>query len=68
MAIEPYADNFAIVVPIEYAEHTDEKPFCSDLTCPCHEDQDDIALVAQYVEGGLLTPQEASDYTGGHIV
>ncbi len=61
-------DNFAYLVPVEYELHTPATPFCYDQTCPCHEDQDDIALVAQYVKGGLLTPQEASDYVGGHTL
>jgi hypothetical protein len=62
-------DNFAYLVPVVYELHTPATPFCYDQTCPCHEDQDDIvALVALYVEGGLLTPQEASDYVGGHTV
>jgi hypothetical protein len=61
-------DNFAYLVPVEYELHTPETPYCYDQTCPCHEDQDGITLVAQYVEGGLLTPQEASDYVGGQTV
>jgi hypothetical protein len=61
-------DNFAYLVPVEYELHTPETPFCYDKTCPCHEDQDDISLVAQYIDTGLLTPQEATDFVGGHTV
>ncbi len=61
-------DNFAYLVPVEYELHTPETPFCYDQTCPCHEDQDDMSLVAQYVDTGLLTPQEATDFVGGHTV
>jgi hypothetical protein len=61
-------DNFAYLVPVEYELHTPATPFCYDQTCPCHEDQEDIASVAQYVDAGLLTPQEATDFVGGHTV
>src|SRR5438105_2764194 len=40
--------------------HTDEYPFCStDPDCPCHEDQERIATVADAVLRGELTPHEA---------
>jgi hypothetical protein len=61
----PYADNVIPVIPTDYRGHTDERPFCwSD--CPCHEDQEIIAQVAEYVADGLMTPAEATDFVGGH--
>jgi hypothetical protein len=62
-------DNFSYIIPVEdELEHTQEHPFCYDQTCDCHEDQDEIGLVAQYVQGGLMTPDEATDFVGGkHI-
>jgi hypothetical protein len=59
-------DNFAYVIPVDNEpEHTADSPFCWDSGCECHEDADAIGLVAQYVERGLLTPQEATDFVGG---
>jgi hypothetical protein len=66
MAIEPYADNFSYVVPVDDLVHTDERPFCSDQTCPCHEDELLTALVAQQVQDGLFTPQEAIAFIKGN--
>jgi hypothetical protein len=43
--------------PIE--EHTDEDLFCSDPHCPCKEDQAAIGQLAQDIDEGLLTPEEA---------
>ena len=40
--------------------HTDDSPFCLDSTCPDKDDPDLIAAVAQQVEDGLLTPEEAT--------
>jgi len=68
MAIEPYADNFIPVIPIDEFEHPPDSPFCWDPTCDCHEDQDAIGLVAQYVDRGLMTPQEATDFVGGRTI
>ena len=59
-------DNFSYVIPVEDDPiNTLETPFCADPTCACHEDQDAIDLVAQYVERGLMTPDEATDFVGG---
>ncbi|MHB8600750.1 MAG: hypothetical protein ACYDER_28585 [Ktedonobacteraceae bacterium] len=69
MVIEPYADNFIPVVPIDYMLHDDGHPFCpADPTCPCHEDQTLIAEVARYVADGELTPQEATDFVNGRMI
>lgn len=51
------------IEPIE--EHTADSPFCDDMTCPCHEDQEAIAETAEQVTGGLLTPSEADRYYRG---
>ncbi|HZS78233.1 MAG TPA: hypothetical protein VFA41_16595 [Ktedonobacteraceae bacterium] len=63
-------DNFSIVVPVEeeYLPHTLENPFCPEASCPCHEDADNIAQVAQFVEDGLLTPEEATDFVAGKML
>ncbi len=65
MAIEPYADNFIPVVPVEYELHTSEKPFCYDPTCDCHEDDLLVAEVSLHVQDGLMTPDEATDFVNG---
>lgn len=62
-------DNFIPVIPIEDDTlHPPEKPFCWDSTCPCHEDQENIAIVAQQVQGGLFTPEEATDFVNGKTI
>lgn len=56
-------------IPIEMEDdpvHTSDQPFCDDPTCSCHEDQTLIAEVAAQVEGGLLTPEEATELVNGH--
>ncbi len=64
--MQPYGDNFIPVIPIEdEPTHSSENPFCWDQTCPCHEDQEAITIVAQHVEDGLFTPEEATDFVGG---
>ena len=58
-------DNFSFVVPVDYRLHTPEKPFCYDKSCSCHEDELLIAHVAQQVQDGLFTPEEATDFVRG---
>ncbi len=62
------ADNFIPVVPVDYKEHTDAKPFCWNNGCDCHEDQEAIAQVHQYVLDGFLTPSEATDFVNGKTI
>jgi hypothetical protein len=63
--MQGFGDNFIPVIPVDYLEHTDEKPFCWNGSCACREDQDNIALVAEQVQEGLFTPQEATDFVAG---
>ena len=59
--------NDPILIPREdVLLHTDEHPFCVvDPDCPCHEDPDLIAPIAQAVHDGLMTPNEATQYIMG---
>jgi hypothetical protein len=59
-----------VVVPMEDdLFHTQEHPFCNiDPTCPCHEDPELLSGVAQAVEQGLLTPDEATRIVMGRTV
>ena len=60
-----YGDNFLPVIS-STQDHTNEHPFCVvDPTCPCHEDPDLIAPIAQAVMDGLMTPDEATQYIMG---
>ncbi len=67
--MQPYGDNFAFVIPVEdELLHPPEKPFCWDSTCGCHEDKLLISEVAQAVQNGLMTPEEATDFVAGRTV
>jgi hypothetical protein len=52
----------------EQAIHTPEHPFCFDMTCYCHQDQELIAQTAQDVEDGLLSYAEADRIYRGRMV
>ena len=68
MSIKPYGDNFIPVIPVDYVEHTKENPFCYNDSCPCHEDEEQIAKVDEAVQNGLMTPEEASDFVRGKLI
>lgn len=64
----PFADNFIPVIPVDYKEHTEAKPFCWNSGCSCHKDQNAISQVNQYVQDGLLTPEEATHLVNGKTI
>lgn len=45
--------------------HTDDSPFCLDLTCPDKEDDEAIHAVAHLLEDGLFTLEEATRFVQG---
>jgi hypothetical protein len=56
-----------IAIPMEDdLLHTSDHPFCADSSCGCHEDETLIQEVAAQVEGGALTPQQATDLVAGN--
>ncbi|GHO77461.1 hypothetical protein KSD_52320 [Ktedonobacter sp. SOSP1-85] len=64
----PYGDNFLPVIPNDTQRHSITNPFCFVPSCPCHEDMNNIAEVAQYVNDGLLTLDEATDHVNGRYI
>lgn len=67
--MEGFADNFIpIILQEDDTLHLPQRPFCWDSTCPCHEDQETIATVAQQVQDGLFTPEEAADFVNGKTI
>jgi hypothetical protein len=64
--MQGFGDNFIPVIPVEGDfGHTEERPFCWNGACPCHEDQELISEVAEHVANGLMTPDEATDFVAG---
>lgn len=52
----------------EYLPHTDDLPFCNEMDCPCHEDQDAINDLNDQYQDGLLTEKERDNiYQGVNI-
>ncbi len=58
-------DHSTHLVIVDYLLHTEDKPFCFDQTCECHEDDLLIFQVSLFVQDGLMTPQEATDFVKG---
>jgi len=55
----PYGDNFIPLIPVDYTLHTEENPFCNDLSCPCHEDQSKVGKLNNYYQDGLVSAEDA---------
>ena len=45
--------------------HTVDHPFCYDPDCSCHENMEAIALVNSWVQQGLLSREEATNFIAG---
>jgi hypothetical protein len=45
--------------------HTIDHPFCYDPLCSYHSNQEAIQHVQQWLEEGLLTENEATEYIAG---
>ena len=58
-------DDSTYFVPVVFDLHTTEKPFCYDGACACHEDNVLIFQVWLFVQNGLMTPEEATDFVKG---
>jgi hypothetical protein len=58
-----------IPVTVDEVFHTDDSPFCwVDATCPCHEDPMLILQVAEALDNGLLTEDEATRLVAGQQI
>ncbi|MGB8344431.1 MAG: hypothetical protein WCD86_06085 [Ktedonobacteraceae bacterium] len=62
-----YGDAFIPVIESDMA-HTADHPFCDDSICPCHEDANAIGEVGQYVQDGLMSPEDADKFYRGMTV
>lgn len=49
------------------SEHT-EHQFCSDMACPCHEDQERINELSGYYNDGLASKADADRIYRGKVV
>ena len=45
--------------------HTPDHPFCYDPKCTCRENKEAINLVNSWVEQGLMTQEEATNFILG---
>jgi hypothetical protein len=61
-------DNVAYVILVGYILHEQSKPFCYDDTCGCHSDPELISEVNQFVQDGLMTSAEATNFVAGETI
>lgn len=46
---------YPILPGTDWQEHTPSRPFCTDETCPCHENPSNIRELEQYRQEGLVS-------------
>lgn len=47
--------------------HTSAHPFCPDMSCPCHEDQNSIRETNEYYQNGLLSREDVERRYQGKV-
>ena len=52
-------EYYTILSLPDEAIHTAEHPFCNDMSCPCHEDQESIQQLGGYYQEGLVSEADA---------
>lgn len=52
----------------DYFLHSADRPFCFDMPCPCHEDQELIAELEQMRQDGLVSDQDCDNIYHGRTV
>lgn len=61
-------DDFAYLILVDYILHERTKPFCSDEACDCHCDPELISEINQFVQNGLMTSDEATNFVAGKTI
>ena len=61
----PGTTRFTMRPSSPYIIHTIDHPFCIDPACSCHEQKEEVERVNAWVQQGLLTPDEATNYISG---
>lgn len=50
-----------------FSEHK-RHDFCFDMTCPCHEDQENISDLGEAYQDGLVSASDADNIYRGKVV
>ncbi len=58
-SLDELGDEYYVYPVEDLPVHTPDHPFCDDLTCPCHEDQDAIAELNSFYQDGLVSRDDA---------
>jgi hypothetical protein len=58
-SLDELGEEYYVYPVEEWPLHTPDHPFCDDLTCPCHEDQDAINDLNNCYQDGLVSRDDA---------
>ncbi|MGH2493824.1 MAG: hypothetical protein ACRDIV_03885 [Ktedonobacteraceae bacterium] len=66
--MQPYGDNFILVIPVDFLLHEPDRPFCYDMSCSCKTDERLLWEVSRFIEEGLMTLEEGQTFVAGRTV
>ncbi len=60
-------------IPIPYEDgdqliHSQEHPFCDEMSCPCHKDAESLEQVQSWLTEGLISAEDAGRISRGHVL
>ena len=53
-----FVPGFVHVTPVKRMIHTLGHPFCKDMECPCHTDEENLASISHSYAIGEITQEE----------
>ncbi|MGH2507349.1 MAG: hypothetical protein ACRDHZ_08080 [Ktedonobacteraceae bacterium] len=59
---------YPVLPGTDYREHTEDRPFCGDEDCPCHEDDENMAQLNEWYQDGLIGSVDGDNIYRGRIV
>ena len=56
---------YPILDGTDWREHCPGHEFCTDMSCPCHQDPDNLDELNEYYQEGLVSAQDADNIYRG---
>ena len=50
----PLGEEYWVRPVVDYQEHTPERPFCGDPTCPCADSEENMETLNEEYQDGLI--------------
>lgn len=59
---------YPVLQGTDYREHTADHLFCDDESCPCHEDDENLAQLNEWYQEGLIGAVDGENIYRGRTI